>query len=683
MRIWVAAGLALSMASHAVSVSGQQQTPPPTFRSTTTLVTVDVVVLDNDGRPVKGLTADDFQIKLNGKVQPVRALSYVQVAEQAAPITVTEIEPNEPVGRRVSTNATPVGDARLFVLMVDDLSFGPGGGKTLFASAARFLDRQPAGDYVGLTTSSGSGIINPTLDRGVLKRSLLGMVGGFMDPRRPITPSSPTVSIQEALDIIDYNDQGTLMNVITRECFGGNPNDTAGQRADTLVSRNPCAGSTQSTARMVASSTRSTTGRQIAAVIAAINAMKPAKGLKQLVLMSQGIGVVRNAMIDLEPIARAAAEAGVQLSVLVDEGDDLESGDAGRSAENDRGDSVGHPDAGFTARRREDQRMFRSAMRTLADASGGFFQSVIGQGDRAFDRAAVAGSGLYRLGVEPPSDAPEGRAFSVDTAVKKSGVTVQANRTAVIPGPAPVVSAADQMKAAIKEGQPLFNVPIRLAVALRRASAGQVDLGVGLDVPSTVAGPLTMSFGLVSETGELRTGTRPLAVPSDKTNYRLTFPLPVAPGAYRLRFAVTDATGSVGSIDVPVKAQLLKIGDLGASDVLTWWTDASGKAQFLALDEVPANVGALGAGIELYPQPGAAFPSNVKVKMSLIPAGKVAPVLEREVTPLSAADMLRAETLLPLADISAGSYTLRATVSVDGKVTGTAAVVIRVRRPTL
>src|SRR4051794_36109974 len=41
-----------------------QQNPPTTFRSSVTLVAVDVSVLDKDGRPVPGLTADDFHIKL-------------------------------------------------------------------------------------------------------------------------------------------------------------------------------------------------------------------------------------------------------------------------------------------------------------------------------------------------------------------------------------------------------------------------------------------------------------------------------------------------------------------------------------------------------------------------------------------------------------------------------------------
>lgn len=680
MRLWIVGCAALWAAVGGAPLAGQQPAPQatPTFRSSVTLVTVDVTVLDRDGKPVAGLTADDFQIKLNGKVQPVRALSYVQVAQQAGALTMTEMAPDESIGRRVSTNSAPPSEARLFVLMVDDLSFVPGGGKSLFAAAERFIDRQPAGDYIGFTTTTGVGTVNPTLDRPFVKQALRKVVGEFMDPRRPFTPSSPTLSISEALEIVDFNDQGVLRNVITRECFGGNANETT-MRIDLLVSRNQCAGSAQSTARMIAGQTRGTTGRQLAAVTAAIQAMKPAKGLKQLVLMSQGIGVTRNAVNDFDPIARAAAEAGVQLSILVEEGADLDMSDGGRSTSDSAGEASGAPDAGLTARRRDDQRMFRSSMQTLADTSGGLFQSVIGAPDVAFDRAAVAGSALYRLGVEPPADALEGRAFNVSTSVRRSGVTVQSNRQAVIPGPPPVVSADDQMKAAINEGQPLFNVPIRLAVAMRRASGGQVELGIGVDVPSSVPGPLTMAFGLISEKGEMRSGRRPLEPSGDKSDYRLTFPLPVPPGKYRLRFGITDATGSVGSIDVPVDAHLTSIGTLNVSDVLTWWTDAAGKAQFLALDEVPAGVTSLGAGIELYPQPGTAFPSNVSVKMSLIPLGKTAALVEKDVTPLAGPDLLRAEAALPLTAVPAGSYTLRAAIFVDGASIGTAAAIIRKR----
>ena len=85
----------------------------------------------------------------------------------------------------------------------------------------------------------------------------------------------------------------------------------------------------------------------------------------------------------------------------------------------------------------------------------------------------------------------------------------------------------------------------------------------------------------------------------------------------------------------------------------------------------------LGAGIELYPKPGAAFPQNVKVKMSLIPNGAPTAVVEKEVTPLAGPDLLRAEALLPLADVKPGNYILRATVIVDGREIGKAAAMIK------
>jgi hypothetical protein len=46
-----------------------QDQPRPTFRSGTNVVRVDVSVMDKDGRPVRNLTADDFELRENGEVQ--------------------------------------------------------------------------------------------------------------------------------------------------------------------------------------------------------------------------------------------------------------------------------------------------------------------------------------------------------------------------------------------------------------------------------------------------------------------------------------------------------------------------------------------------------------------------------------------------------------------------------------
>src|SRR5690242_18050778 len=113
---------AAGLVSLVAPVAAQQK--PATFRSAVTLVSVDLTVLDKDGRPVAGLTADDFQIKLNGRLQPVRTIDYIQApaGPDAAPSHEAEATA---VGRPVVTNAAADKDPKIFVLAVDDLSFPP------------------------------------------------------------------------------------------------------------------------------------------------------------------------------------------------------------------------------------------------------------------------------------------------------------------------------------------------------------------------------------------------------------------------------------------------------------------------------------------------------------------------------------------------------------------------------
>jgi Ca-activated chloride channel homolog len=52
-------------------LSAQQDVPQVTFKSSVNLVSVAVVVRDGDGRFIKGLKAEDFEIADNGKVRPI------------------------------------------------------------------------------------------------------------------------------------------------------------------------------------------------------------------------------------------------------------------------------------------------------------------------------------------------------------------------------------------------------------------------------------------------------------------------------------------------------------------------------------------------------------------------------------------------------------------------------------
>lgn len=76
--------LAIPLVLMAATTALAAQQQPPTFTSTTRLVTVAVSVTDpKTGAPVAGLTKDDFRIESNGQPRPI-----VQFAGDPGPVTV-------------------------------------------------------------------------------------------------------------------------------------------------------------------------------------------------------------------------------------------------------------------------------------------------------------------------------------------------------------------------------------------------------------------------------------------------------------------------------------------------------------------------------------------------------------------------------------------------------------------
>ena len=69
-------------ASVAVSWSAfAQNQKPPVFRATTNIIQTDVTVLDRDGRPVKGLTIDDFELYEDGERQEILGFAEVNIPD--------------------------------------------------------------------------------------------------------------------------------------------------------------------------------------------------------------------------------------------------------------------------------------------------------------------------------------------------------------------------------------------------------------------------------------------------------------------------------------------------------------------------------------------------------------------------------------------------------------------------
>lgn len=113
------------------------------------IVNVDVIVTDRDGKRVRGLTAADFEILENGKPQPIT--NFAEYRGEATPRTVQVQGATTPKPAEV---APP--QKRTMIIFVDRISVHGGERKQLFSELKRFVrDSVRPGDAVAIASWIG------------------------------------------------------------------------------------------------------------------------------------------------------------------------------------------------------------------------------------------------------------------------------------------------------------------------------------------------------------------------------------------------------------------------------------------------------------------------------------------------------------------------------------------------
>ena len=149
-----------------------QEIQEPTLRITVTMVQVDAVVTDRQGRHVANLNSGDFQIFEDGKPQKITYFSYVP---GAAPPLRTAARTHS--GKTVPTvvpggsKSTPESTRRTVALVVDDLGMSFESTHHVRENLRKFVDEQmQPGDLVAiLRTGIGVGALQQfTTDKRVL-----------------------------------------------------------------------------------------------------------------------------------------------------------------------------------------------------------------------------------------------------------------------------------------------------------------------------------------------------------------------------------------------------------------------------------------------------------------------------------------------------------------------------------
>src|SRR6185503_12027352 len=116
--------------------------PSVTFRAETNFVEVHAIVTDRNGSFVRDLTADDFEIYEDGRLQKPAAFSVIDLPiERRATVTSggEVVEPDIRVASRTFAG-------RIYIFLLDDLHTSVTRGQLVKDTARRFVERYLGAD---------------------------------------------------------------------------------------------------------------------------------------------------------------------------------------------------------------------------------------------------------------------------------------------------------------------------------------------------------------------------------------------------------------------------------------------------------------------------------------------------------------------------------------------------------
>jgi VWFA-related protein len=394
--------------------AGQEQEPSaiPVFPVRADAITADVVVLDKQGRPVRGLTREDFTLLVDGEPQRIVAFEARETASLA------DSPPPTVVDERVATNEGAGGGGRTFAFLIDDLGDDIASRQVQLQEAKKTVaswlnEKADPRDEVTLATASGDAFWSDRIDRG--RADLLAVLERIRIHRT-----------------WEGGWQGDFVWGASRAMDGNR-----GSRAETQRSNPPGDSSRRSAERglgtgqvaqgLVAQETSDSVDRKAAALLGAVERLSQgfigAHGRKAIVIFSDGVpnyGHGQDRALDAAQRANAAVYfvdvKGLRTPKL--------------ARPEDRSDVVNGPDrrpeaadVGYLSMK---ENTFTSAgLEMLAENTGG--SSVRDTNDLAggVERIAEESSVYYLLGYQPDST-PDGRWHKLEVRIARPGVKVRA-----------------------------------------------------------------------------------------------------------------------------------------------------------------------------------------------------------------------------------------------------------------
>lgn len=640
----------------------------PTFKSGVDVVRVDIRVVDDAGRPVTDLRAEELEIYEDGQLLPLvlfqrvtePAESYVDAAIRAV---TAEVSSNE---------AFPRG--HLYILIFDQQHITPGNEQRARMAAEQFIRRRVRpSDRVALFAIPGPGPqIGFTSDKLRAINQLESIRGSG---ERVVSSPIGTMSVYEAHQVVQGDDRliTELVNRMARDPGAdvavGRGDETVNQRAaafgeDPGIARRVL----QENARTIVNQSDSATRQFLQRLADVILGFRDIEGRKTVVLFSEGF-FQDNLSRELETVAAAAAQSYCVFYTF-----DL----------NQRQNALNDPYASDTTFANEIQARIAPLSTLAVETDGMMVIDASARSGEALNRIADQAQDYYLVGFMPSEEARinRGKYCRVTVKVKRAGARVSARTGYAVP---PETTTPVDRRRAIDAvlGAPFVQQGLKVdytTYVMKSPEFGRhrVVLSLNADLPvrskPTDTADVVFVVRSVPEGRVAASGTDTIALPESARPgsalgagaWRVHFDVPA--GSYLMRAVVREPGGLVGSADRRIEVRPLDGPDVTVSDLVL----GSALGGLPVRPRAYTGDGLTGA-LEAYGRTSVQLQGlDVKIELrreqdNVVVGSLTADLLqaeEREEGGISR----RASFLLPLEGVAPGDYLAHAVVTARGEI---------------
>jgi VWFA-related protein len=520
-----------------------QLNPASVLRAQSNVVRIDVEVTDHNGKPIKGLRADQFSITDDGKLEKISSFSYADIEsvekagkESVRPLVVPVDNPTPVLNNGASDAvADAIRNRRMIVLFFDLTSMETDDLIRAHDAAVKYLKQQmTAADLVAVVTYSSSlrVLANFTNDHAALNKAIAQLIPGVSsqldNPLSAATQNGEYSSQQYTGDAFTADE--TEFNVFN-------------------------------------------TDQKLIAIEGLANTLQSVPGRKALVEFTGGITQTgEENRAELQAATDAANRADVSIYSIDARGmyATPPGGDATTTAATGTsmftGASVFHQ-----TDQREDS---RDTLATLSTDTGGRAFFDLGDLSDAFPKIEQENGGYYLIGYDLPPDVKrDGTWHAVRVKVKASGAHVRYRTGYFAPRDFQHLQKEDrdqQIAEALTSDDPETDLPIAVETSVFRISDQQVYVPISAKLSSGAldwAQKHDRHEAVFDFAADVRTvpGAQSVAALRDTITVRLdqqTFAqvsrsnlvyqggVVLAPGSYRLKFVAREnESGKIGTFE--------------------------------------------------------------------------------------------------------------------------------------